>query len=151
MVEEIKKPSPYGERLAHAMTLPGNETDAVALAEDLGVSRQAITKLLKGGSTEMTASNNARTARLLNVDPVWLAIGDGVPRPEEFHARWHERSLIEMLRQLPPDEQDEFAEALRLRFATHQSHAGAASSNPFPGVPLPTSGRRPRAGAKGRG
>ena len=96
----------------------------------------------------MNASNNARVARLLNVDPTWLAIGEGVPRPDEFHARWHERQLLEVFRQLPPDEQDEFAEQLHQRHALHRSHAGAATADPFSATPLPAGARAARARRK---
>jgi hypothetical protein len=45
---EPKKPerSPYAERLAHAMSDPENPIGSVELAEALGVTRQAIDKLL---------------------------------------------------------------------------------------------------------
>lgn len=112
--------SPYAERLAHSMSDPENQIGAVELAEALGVTRQAIDKLLKGGSNEMSASNNARAARLLNVDPTWLATGEGTARPAEFMVRWHERRLIELYRRLPPDEQDEFADLVESRCAIHE-------------------------------
>ena len=119
---EPKKPerSPYAERLAHAMSDPENQIGAVELAEALGITRQAIDKLLKGGSNEMSASNNARAARLLNVDPTWLATGEGTARPAEFQVRWHERRLIELYRRLPADEQDEFADLVESRCAIHE-------------------------------
>jgi transcriptional regulator with XRE-family HTH domain len=124
------------------MSHPQNEMDAVELAEKLGITRQAVEKLLRGGSTEMKASHNARAAQLLNVDPTWLATGEGVPQPGEFHIRWHERRLIDMFRQLPEDEQDEFASMLELRCSTHRKHAGTPGADPFNGVqpPEPTRG-----------
>jgi transcriptional regulator with XRE-family HTH domain len=133
MVEKVAR-SPFGDRLAHAMSLPDNKLGPVELAEALGVTRQAIDKLLKGGSNEMSASNNARVARLLGVDPTWLAIGEGVARPSEFSIRWHERTLIARFRELPADEQDEFAAQLEMRLALHAKHAGAASGDPFQGA-----------------
>lgn len=95
----------------------------------------------------MTAGNNARVARILNVDPTWLATGEGTPRPIEFQVRWHERTLLELLRQLPTNEQDEFAIEVEARCAIHQRHAGAASANPFADAPL-TAAKRAR--TKGR-
>lgn len=132
-----KNPLPFGVRLAHALTLPGNENGFSRLVNDLGVTRQAITKLLDGGSKEMGASNNARAARCLNVDPIWLATGEGVARSGEFQVRWHERRLLDMLRELPADEQDEFSSMLELRWKTHQQHAGNATADPFAGAALP--------------
>jgi transcriptional regulator with XRE-family HTH domain len=138
MVERSR--SPYAERLAHSMSLDENQISAVDLAEALGVTRQAIDKLLKGGSNEMSASNNARAAQLLNVDPIWLATGEGTARPPEFQVRWHERRLVELFRRLPPDEQDEFAASLESRVSIHEQ--------PDPGrdIPLPV-GHRVRAAA----
>lgn len=129
--------SPYAERLAHAMSLPENEIGAVELAEALGITRQAIDKLLKGGSKEMSASNNAKAARLLNVDPTWLATGEGTAQPAEFQVRWHERRLIELFRRLPPDEQDEFAGSVESRCAIHEQHAASTGKQPEPDWPLP--------------
>lgn len=102
------------------MSDPENQIGAVELAEALGITRQAIDKLLKGGSNEMSASNNARAARLLNVDPTWLATGEGTARPAEFLVRWHERRLIELYRRLPAEEQDEFADLVESRCAIHE-------------------------------
>lgn len=137
---KVKNSLPFGQRLAHALTLPGNENGFSRLVNDLGVTRQAITKLLDGGSKEMGANNNARAARCLNVDPTWLATGEGVARPSDFQVRFHERLLLEKLRSLPPDEQDEFQEALEARFLLHINHAGAA--HPFPGATVPPADAR---------
>jgi transcriptional regulator with XRE-family HTH domain len=134
MVEEIKNPSQYGLRLAHAMGLPGNGMTAPKLASDLGLTRQAIDKLLKGGSSEMGANNNARVARHLGVDPTWLATGEGVPRPSDFQVRWHERALIEQFRELPPEDQEDVAEMLRSKLELVRQHAGKRTANPFEGV-----------------
>jgi transcriptional regulator with XRE-family HTH domain len=106
------------------MSLAENPLGVVEFAEALGVTRQAIDKILKGGSKEMSASNSARAAQLLNVDPVWLATGEGTAQPPEFLVRWHERRLIELFRRLPADEQDEFAGLLESRCAIHEQHAG---------------------------
>lgn len=141
MVDEVMKRSPFAERLAQAMSLPDNKISAVDLAAELGITRQAVEKLLRGGSNEMSASNSARVARMLKVDPTWLAIGEGVPRPSEFQVRWHERKLLEGFRALPADEQDEFATLLERRLALHLQHAGAASADPFGGA-RPPSGKR---------
>ena len=128
MVAEKHKPrSPYAERLAHAMSLPQNRIGPVELAQLMELSRQAIEKLLRGSSIEMSASNNAKAARILNVDPTWLALGVGLPEPDEFIVRWHERAMIELYRELPPREQDEFADSLRARYAIHKSHEASTA------------------------
>lgn len=131
---EPKKPerSPYAERLAHAMSDHENPIGSVELAEALGVTRQALDKLLKGGSNEMSASNNARAARLLNVDPTWLATGEGTARPAEFQVRWHERRLIELYRRLPADEQDEFADLVESRCAIHEQNENSKKPRALP-------------------
>lgn len=123
MVEDPKESiTPYAERLAHAMSQPENPIGSVELAKALGITRQAIEKVLKGSTKEMSASNNARAARLLNVDPTWLATGEGTARPAEFLVRWHERRLLELLRELPAAEQDEFAVSVESRCAIHEQH-----------------------------
>lgn len=138
-VARVKKPLPFGERLAHALSLPGNENGFSQLVKDLGVTRQAITKLLDGGSKEMGANNNAKAARTLSVDPIWLATGEGIARPGEFQVRWHERTLIEQFRELPPEDQEDVVELLRRRLEFARHHEGKRSADPFKGVERPRS------------
>lgn len=136
MVEKItKKPlSEYAIRLAQAMSLEGQNITPVQLAEELGVFRQAVEKFFRGESTEMKAGNHVKTARFLGVDSAWLALGEGVPRPGDFPVRFHERQLLERLRQLPDGEQDEFAEWLNERHKLRLRHAGAPTADPFHGA-----------------
>jgi phage repressor protein C with HTH and peptisase S24 domain len=47
------------------------------LAEGMGVSYQAVKKVLDGFSSAFSASNNSVAARLLNVNSDWLATGQG--------------------------------------------------------------------------
>lgn len=129
MVEHPKESkTPYAERLAHAMSQSENSIGVVELAKTLDITRQAVDKVLKGGSKEMSASNNARAARLLNVDPTWLATGEGTAQPAEFQVRWHERRLIELYRRLPAEEQDEFASSVESRCAIHEQHAESSQA-----------------------
>jgi hypothetical protein len=51
-----------------------------ALAAKLGTTYQAVMKLDAGTSKAFSAANNARAARLLEVDPDWLALGEGEMR-----------------------------------------------------------------------
>ncbi len=137
MVEQSR--TPYADRLVQAMREAENPYTNVELAEALGITRQAIDKVLKGGSKEMSASNNARAAQLLNVDPTWLATGEGTARPAEFKVRWSERRLIDLYRRLPPDEQDEFARSVESQCAIHEQHSARAERD----WPLPEPMGRP--------
>lgn len=47
------------------------------LARDLGVSYQAVKKVLEGGSSALNTENNAAAARILGVNSDWLATGQG--------------------------------------------------------------------------
>ena len=65
----------FKERLAEAMAFA--KTDIKALSAALGISYQAIKKALDGTSKSLKADNNSAAARLLRVNPDWLATGDG--------------------------------------------------------------------------
>lgn len=65
----------YKDRLAEAMKAAGKTTSV--FAGELGLTYQAIDKVLKGNTKELTASNNSKAAQLLNVNTDWLATGKG--------------------------------------------------------------------------
>ncbi len=65
----------YSERLKAAMGYAGVKIPALAAA--LGVSYQAIKKVLDGKSKSLDAKNNAQAAKFLNVSHYWLATGEG--------------------------------------------------------------------------
>lgn len=67
----------YQDRLRKAMTDAG--MDARALAAAIGVTRQAVDKVLKGTSKAFSAENHFPAARALGVDPGWLAEGSTAP------------------------------------------------------------------------
>lgn len=69
----------YKERLTHALTLASRTTKDLQL--HLGVTYQAMKKLDDGKTKVLSAENNARAARFLDVDAFWLATGEGSPRP----------------------------------------------------------------------
>lgn len=119
------------------MSLDDPKITPVQLAEKLGVTRQAVEKFFRGESDEMKAGNHVKTTRALDVDSAWLALGEGIPRPGDFSVRFHERQMLEQLRQLPEGEQDEFAEWLNERYKLQQRHAGAPSADPFKGAAVP--------------
>jgi len=66
----------YGMRLTTAMHARG--VSAQQLAAYLGVSYQAVRKVLRGESTALTAFNNSRASRFLEISSDWLATGDGL-------------------------------------------------------------------------
>lgn len=65
----------YSDRLEAAMQRAGVKTRQVA--EALGVSYQAVARLLDGKSKAFTAENNSKAAAFLKVSPDWLASGKG--------------------------------------------------------------------------
>ena len=73
----------YKDRLAEAMKDAGVTTST--LASQLEVTYQAVDKVLKGNTKELTASNNSKAAQILNVNTDWLATGRGSKRRGEVH------------------------------------------------------------------
>lgn len=63
----------YKDRLTKAMSQAGFSTQA--LADALGISYQAVRKVLEGGKFGTT--NNAKAAKVLQVNSDWLATGRG--------------------------------------------------------------------------
>nr|WP_182312138.1 XRE family transcriptional regulator [Comamonas testosteroni] len=67
--------SEYRERLKEAMEKRGVKT--TELANGMGISYQAVKRVLDGLSTAFTAANNAKAAFFLRINPNWLATGEG--------------------------------------------------------------------------
>lgn len=68
----------YGDRLKWAMhNKPGGPASVRDLSNALGLSYQAVRKVLIGESHAMTAENNERAATWLGVTSRWLATGRG--------------------------------------------------------------------------
>ncbi len=65
----------YKDRLSDAMKAAGMSTSALAVK--LEVTYQAVDKVLKGNTKELTASNNSKAAQILGVNADWLATGKG--------------------------------------------------------------------------
>ena len=61
----------YGERLAEALTVAKKNRKDLADAMDISV--QAIGDAIRGKTAAFTAENNAKAAKLLKVNPNWLA------------------------------------------------------------------------------
>lgn len=70
--------STYGQRLREAMTAA--EYSAINLATFLDCSRGAIYQVLDGSTQGLSVENHMKACRALNVDPFWLALGEGVMR-----------------------------------------------------------------------
>ena len=77
-------PSEYKDRFETAMRVAGK--DVHAMAAILGVSYQAVMKVIAGTTKRLKSDNNSVAALALGVDPDWLATGAG-----------------EMVRRSPPD------------------------------------------------
>lgn len=69
------EPIGYAERLQKAME--DARKNVHALAGELGVSYQAVQKVLRGTSKALSAYNNAKAAKFLGVESDWLATGEG--------------------------------------------------------------------------
>lgn len=65
----------YKDRLNAAMKDAGYTT--ATLAADLHVTYQAVKKAQSGNSNGLSAANNSKAAKLLNVSTDWLALGEG--------------------------------------------------------------------------
>ncbi len=74
----------YGKRLQEALDLAEMGRGDLALA--LKVSVQSIGQTINGGTKAHTAENCARAAKFLQVDPFWLATGEGEARPAKVMA-----------------------------------------------------------------
>jgi phage repressor protein C with HTH and peptisase S24 domain len=68
----------YKDRLEQAMKDRG--VSVTQLADALGMSYQAVKKVLDGKSGAFTAANNARAASFLGVSSDWLAVGSPYPK-----------------------------------------------------------------------
>ncbi len=77
MVDESE--SGYSARLAAAM----GSTSTQAIADHLGVSYQAVKKVLIGASKFFTLPNHYKVSDFLGVNPRWLATGEGDRLPEQ--------------------------------------------------------------------
>jgi phage repressor protein C with HTH and peptisase S24 domain len=76
----------YKSRLVDAMRGAGyadkdGSPDATRLAKDMGLSYQAVKKVIDGDTNSFSAVNNSAAARLLNVNSDWLATGLGAREP----------------------------------------------------------------------
>lgn len=78
---DMGAPTEYKDRLEAGMKAAN--VDAKALALHVGVSYQAIKKVLVGSSGMLRADNNVLAARYLQVNSEWLATGEGEQMPNQ--------------------------------------------------------------------
>lgn len=71
----------YRGRLDWAMKQAGVTTQP--MADELGVSYQAVKKVLDGKTKAFSAANNDTAARFLGINSRWLATGKGPVRPSD--------------------------------------------------------------------
>jgi transcriptional regulator with XRE-family HTH domain len=107
----------YKTRLAAAMKLAG--VNDAALAKHLGVTLQAVRKVLKGDSAALNAPNNAKAARFLGVTSDWLALGADTGM--QLQLTDAERAMVQAVRERlrkadppTPDELDGRRQAMEL-------------------------------------
>jgi hypothetical protein len=94
----------YKDRLAAAMA---EDVTPWQLASHLGMSYQGVRKVLDGKSGAFNAVNNSKAAQFLNVNPDWLATGEGVMRVKAASAPVAIAALAESLRQIEPDKREQ--------------------------------------------
>jgi transcriptional regulator with XRE-family HTH domain len=136
----------FKDRLLAAMKAANASINDVATACD--ISYQAVVKLTKGASKEMTGSNLAATAKLLKVDPIWLAIGEGEARPQPISTgslKPMEAQMLTMYRLLPAELQHEVDSEINSKVAGRSNAPGPA--NPFGKQPTKPA-QKPRQGDK---
>lgn len=104
--------SNYGQRLENAIRLA--KSNPKALAAELGISVQAVYKVVRGESKALTATNSVRAARFLLVDHNWLVSGVGEPRPAAPNPEM-EAELLLLFRTVLPEERMQVLTQLRER------------------------------------
>lgn len=70
----------FNERIEKALSLSGKTWEELRV--HLDITYQAMKKLMAGTSKTLNAGNCAKAARFLEVDCLWLATGEGRPRPD---------------------------------------------------------------------
>lgn len=110
----------FSERLS--LALSAAVMTPVKLAEELGVTVQAVSQVLSGSTKAMTAANCAKTARILSVDAYWLATGEGEMKPaqavqDNMALSEEERDVIVALRVLDPRDRLELVAQLMAKAA----------------------------------
>lgn len=112
----IRGMTTFQERLEKAMEKTG--TSPRELADGLGLTYQAVKKVVDGKTRQMAADNCAHAAKFLKVNHWWLATGEGAPKPVEVWPfsqdlqtkvwslgpddLWHAENGLRALLKMPP-------------------------------------------------
>lgn len=113
----------YGKRLQEAIDLAGSSRALVAKAA--GVTVQAIGQCINGQTEFLRADGAAKAAAFLEVDHLWLATGEGKPRPERA---WpFELILPHQYRQLDPEFKRHIENDIAGEWMRHQMKTGTES------------------------
>lgn len=97
------------ERLQYALEL--REMSQAELARKSGVTRAAISNVVNGISKNFSADVALKVARVLQVDPYWLILGEGRPIKDTFQDDYPEVASI--LNEMNPDSKHLAIEVLR--------------------------------------
>lgn len=76
----MNTPSDYSERLQ--LAIEEAQITVRDLADQLGVTTQALYKVLRGTTRSLQASHHLKAAKVLRVEPSWLADGHGSRHPK---------------------------------------------------------------------
>ena len=85
----------YKDRLLEAMEEA--QITVAGLAKEMGLSYQAVKKVVDGATTSFTAVNNSRAAEILDRNSNWLATGKGEKKHVERAPSWTPASEPEYL------------------------------------------------------
>lgn len=102
----------YKERLLWALKKAGQEP--ADLPRIVGVTRQAVDKLLNKPGAAFGSTNNTRAAIALGVDAVWLATGEGSPTGAETGSLEGALSTLgsHLQRDMSADDRSDIADAM---------------------------------------
>jgi hypothetical protein len=142
---EMGTKTDYATRLAHAMQRRQPAVETAELANAVGLTRQAVHMLLAGNSKALSVAPHARAARFLDVDPFWLATGEGTPDGETV-AVYSALALdiAAMIDAMPEAHTRQQAWAVNARMAQHgQMPAFADDAPPQPAKRAPAPGPTP--------
>lgn len=103
MVVHLDDPAAFAERIRMAMSARGIDSEA-ELARRTGESRQTINRWLNGHAHTMRAPSFMRVCIALNVNGVWLALGQS-NMSRAISMSPDESRLVELFRAAPPSQQ----------------------------------------------
>ena len=81
MADDVKSEM-FGDRLKYAMDHFRADLNQVSLGRAVGCTKATIGQIINGQTEEPRASNAMAMARVLDVEPAWLILGEEPLRPE---------------------------------------------------------------------